>query len=278
MPWLPELFTAPALEQAEKKWQRELVTVPFFDGLLSGDFEALIGSFAGEPELHHPVRGRIRGAQAFGAYVTATNTWLQQQNASIEDVEYVVAGHRGFAEVVIHLEGEDARVGLPVLVVSDKQSDGRIVELRIYYSSWPLRGSHAIRPPVLQPDAKLRAPDVVAEYLSALSAGDTDALVATFEADGYAREPAGAPFIHRGQDGLRAFYELLFSNGGGVSLEHCLLTDNHRVCALEYNVVQWGKTELPPQAGIAVYVRGDSGKLAAARIYDDVKPPLASSA
>ncbi len=274
MPWLPELFTAPALEQAEEKWQRELVTVPFFDGLLSGDFDALIGSFAGEPELHHPVRGRIRGAQAFEAYVTATNTWLQQQNASIEDVEYAVTGHRGFAEVVIHLEGDDARVGLPVLVVSDKQSDGRIVELRIYYSSWPLRGSHAVRPPVLQCDPKLRAPDVVAEYLSALSAGDADAIVATFEADGYAREPAGAPFIHRGEDGLRRFYELLFSNGGGVSLEHCLLTDDHRVCALEYNVVQWGKTELPPQAGIAVYVRGESGKLVAARIYDDVEPPL----
>jgi hypothetical protein len=70
----------------------------------------------------------------------------------------------------------------------------------------------------------------------------------------------------------------LFSNGGGVSLEHCLLTDDRRACALEYNVVQWGKTEPPPQAGIAVYVRGESGKLAAARIYDDVKPPLASPA
>jgi hypothetical protein len=39
-------------------------------------------------------------------------------------------------------------------------------------------------------------------------------------------------------------------------------------------VVRWGKTELPPQAGVAVYVRGESGKLAAARIYDDTDPPL----
>jgi hypothetical protein len=45
------------------------------------------------------------------------------------------------------------------------------------------------------------------------------------------------------------------------------------VCALEYNVVKWGMTQLPPQAGVAVYVRGESGKLAAARIYDDVDPP-----
>ena len=36
----------------------------------------------------------------------------------------------------------------------------------------------------------------------------------------------------------------------------------------------WGRTELPPAAGVAVYVRGESGKLAAARVYDDVDPPL----
>jgi hypothetical protein len=50
--------------------------------------------------------------------------------------------------------------------------------------------------------------------------------------------------------------------------------DDARVCALEYNVVRYRKTELPPQAGLAVYSRGESGKLVAARIYDDVDPPL----
>jgi hypothetical protein len=39
-------------------------------------------------------------------------------------------------------------------------------------------------------------------------------------------------------------------------------------------VVRWGKTELPPEAGVAVYVRGRSGRLTAARIYDDTDPPL----
>jgi hypothetical protein len=33
---------------------------------------------------------------------------------------------------------------------------------------------------------------------------------------------------------------------------------------------------LPPAAGIAVDVRGDSGKLATARVYDDSQPPLSS--
>jgi predicted enzyme related to lactoylglutathione lyase len=59
-------------------------------------------------------------------------------------------------------------------------------------------------------------------------------------------------------------------------LEGCRLIDDDRACALEYNVVRWGKTELPPQGSIGVYVRGQSGQLAAARIYDDVDPPLSS--
>ena len=86
--------------------------------------------------------------------------------------------------------------------------------------------------------------------------------------------PRVAEYSHRGRDGLRAFYEHLFSNDGGIPLEHCGLVDNGRVCVIEYNVVRWGRTELPPEAGVAFYVRGESGKLAAARIYDDVDPPI----
>jgi hypothetical protein len=80
----------------------------------------------------------------------------------------------------------------------------------------------------------------------------------------------------RPQSYRRAFaaYEHLFSNGGGIPLEHCALVDDGRACALEYNVMRWGETELRPEAGVAVYVRGESGKLATARIYDDADPPL----
>ena len=274
MPWVPELFSAPVLQRLEEKRQRELITVPFFEGLLAGEFDALVGSFAGEPELHHPVRGRIRGAQAFKAYVTDTSAWFSERNISIEEVERVAAGRHGFGEAVLHLDGETERVGLPVAIVADKRSDGLIDELRVYYSSWPLTGRHANRPPLLQPAQELRASDVVAQYQRALSLGDVDAIVAAFEPDGYAREPAGGQYVHRGRDGLRAFYGRLFSNDGGIPLEHCALIDDHRACALEYNVVRWGETELPPQAGVAVYVRGNGGKIAAARIYDDVNPPL----
>ena len=216
MPWWPELFSAPVLARVQEKWQRDLATVPYFDGLLAGDFDALVGSFAGEPQLHHPVRGRIRGVRAFETYVTETNAWLRQRNVSVENVEYVHAERHGFAEVVLHLAGETGRVGLPVAVVADSRSDGRIDELRMYYSSWPLTGRHLNRPPLLQPDPELRESGVVADYQRALSAGDVDAIVAVFEPDGYAREPSGGEFVHRGPAGLHAFYELLFSNDGGI--------------------------------------------------------------
>jgi hypothetical protein len=84
--------------------------------------------------------------------------------------------------------------------------------------------------------------------------------------------------VHRGTDELRALYELFFSNGGGIPLEHCAVADDGRACALENNLVAWGRTEMPPEAGIAVYVRGDSGRLAGARVYDDSDPPLKARA
>ena len=223
MPWIPELFTAPLLEQAQERWGRELVTVPFFDGVLTGELDPLVRSFAGEPELHHPVRGRIRGVPAFEEFVIATRTWLTERNVSIEDVEYVVADGHGFAETVLHLDGEAGWVGLPVAVVSQRRPDGRIAELRMYYSSWPLTGHHG-------QDAH-RGP---AERL--LRAGLLERR----------RDPAGALHADRRRPRL----------------------------ALEYNIVRWGGTELPPQAGIAVHLRGPSGRLAAVRMYDDADPPL----
>jgi hypothetical protein len=274
MPWAPELFSAPVLEQIEERRDHKLVSVPYFDGLLAGELKPLIDSFAGAPELHDPVRGRVRGAQAFEAFVSEIVSWLRRHDASVEDVARVITERHGFEEVVLHLQADGGRIDLPVAIVTDHQADSQLEELRVYFSSWPTAGRHAHRAPLLQPDPQLGESDVIGEYQRALADGDVEAILDTFETDGYAREPAGSPHVHSGRDGLRSFYELLFSNGGGIPLEHCAVIDNGELCALEYNVVRWGTTSLPPQAGAAAYVRGANGKLAAARIYDDVDPPL----
>jgi hypothetical protein len=277
MPWAPEYFSAPVLEHwLEKRRRDRLAAVPFFDGLIAGEPDALLKSFAGEPELYDPVRGRVKGTQAFTAFVAQTSAWLVQRNVSVEEGGHVALERRACEEGVLHLDGETGRVELPFAIVADRQSDGRMTEVRIYCSSWALTGRHANRPPLLQHDPELRESDIVAEYQRALAAGNVEAIVAAFEPDGYAREPAGGQYLHRGPAGLRAFYERWFSNGGGIRLESCAVVDDGRACALEYNVSRFGQTELPPQAGITVFVRGQSGKLAAARLYDDAEPPLGS--
>src|SRR3954470_16078697 len=116
MPWAPELFSAPALERLEEKRGHNLATVQYFDGLISGELEPLIGSFAGEPELHHPVRGRIRGARAFETYFDEMQAMFRARIVSVEDVDRVVVRRHGFEETVVHLDGDAEEVGLPIAV------------------------------------------------------------------------------------------------------------------------------------------------------------------
>ncbi len=274
MPWTPDLFSASAIARLEQRHRRELASVPFFDGLLAEEIDALVASFVDEPELHTPVRGRIKGERAFRAYVAETKAWLAEHNASVEDVAHVTGERRGFEEVVLQLERGSGRVGLPVAIVADRRSGGLLDELRIYYSNWPLTGRHLNRPPLLQPDPELRPPDIVAEFGRALAAGELESILATCEEDARLREPAGDPYFYEGRAGLRAFYEPLFSNGG-IPLELCSLVEHERTCALEYNVVGWGRMAMPPQAAMGVFVRGANSRLAAVRLYDDVDRPLA---
>ena len=101
MPWAPELFSAPVLARLEEQRQHKLVDVPLWDGLMTGELDALIGSFAGQPEVHHPVRGRIRGAQEFGAFVTELHAWFGRCHVSVEEVDGVAAQRHGFDEVIL---------------------------------------------------------------------------------------------------------------------------------------------------------------------------------
>ena len=274
MPWVPELFTAPVLQELTDRRRRdELVAVPYFDGFLAGEPDALIESFAGEPVLHDPVRGVVRGVPAFRAFYPWMRDRLLQRHATVDDIDHRVLAGGGFEEVVLTLDGEAGRVALPFATVADRRADGRIDEVRIYHSTRPLWGAYATRPPLLQPDPELREPDALAAYHRALAAGDVDAIVATFEPDGYVREPTDAVRVHRGSDGLRAHYGRVFSYGGGIEVERCGLVGDESTWAFEYNVVRWGAAPLLPQAGLAVYVRGPSGRLAAVRVYDDVAPP-----
>jgi hypothetical protein len=269
VPWAPELFTAPALQHVLDRYRRDhMRSVPFFDGLLAGEPDALVASFAGVPVVRHPVQGRIEGEAAFRAFVAETAARLEAGHAGIEPVDHVLTDTRGVEEVVLHLDHEGERVETPWAMAADHDADERLIELRVYFSPWPLSDRRAERGRLLAPVSGLEAPDVAGEYVRALAAGDVAAVLATFEPDGYVRAPSGAAAVHRGADALRGVYERLFADGGGLVLEPCTVTDDGRVCALEYNMIGRGA----PVAALAVLTRGASGRLAAVRVYDDVEP------
>lgn len=136
MPWFPDLFSADALTRIEARRHPERVEkVAFFDGVMTAEVDALVGSFAGAPSLDHPTRGRIEGAEAFAQYARDTKAWLEERDAVVEDVTVTVTPGRSIEEVVVHLDGGGDPLDLPVAIVNDRDPDGRIVRQRMYCGS-----------------------------------------------------------------------------------------------------------------------------------------------
>jgi hypothetical protein len=282
MPWMPEVFSAPIAEPRRAQEEGEATgtndAVPYYEGILTDEPDALVRSFAARrPVLDDPRVGRVEGARGLRAFVTGTAEWLRERDAVVENVALTRTPTRTVEEVVLNLLADHgARVELPVAIVTDRNPDRTLKVVRVYHSTWPLTGEHRVRPPLLPADPNLHPEGTPGDYQRALAEGDLAGIVATFEPEGYAREPSGAYYLHRGAEALYELYRHLFANAGGIGLEHCTLTDDGVRCAIEYNCVRWGDTEIPPQAGVAVYERSSGGLLAAARIYDDVEPPSVS--
>jgi len=186
-------------------------------------------------------------------------------------VASIYADGRAVVELLAHLTGDGGELAWPVAVVAESPDDLSVI-FRTYCSQLPVDGRRHIRPPILKP-GDAHPGDVVGRYQAALEAGDAEAVVNAFTPDGYYREPIGPHATHRGAVELRAFFTRGFSAGGGIGLQHCMVTDDGVRCALEYNCVRWGRHDLPPQAGLGVYERDPDGLLAAARVYHDVEPP-----
>lgn len=271
MPWLPDLEAARLLYPPKEP---RAARMPFFGGIRELDSETLAASFAAEPLIDDPRHGRIASRGAFDAYVSSMRDWLRDQTAGqVDPVRLTLTASRSVEEVSVRLRGEHPE--LPVAIVTELAEDGRLIAIRVYHSLWPLSFGHRVRPPILGPDPAIRLQGSPADYQRGLAAGDADAVVASFEPDATVREPSGGPFTYSG-DAHRGIYDLMFANGGGIPLKFCTVTDDGVACAIEYICDRWGRDPIPPQAGVAIYERGTSGRLAAARIYDDVEPPASS--
>jgi hypothetical protein len=272
MPWFPEFVSA--VELARKQTHAAGLADPvaqYFAALNSGDSRLLEDAWPGEVVVYDPRAGEVRGHRQVRRFISRNLSWLAGLHARTETVASTVVGERAVVELLAHVDHGDRELSWPVAVVAESPDDLSVV-FRTYCSQWPVDEQRHVRPPILGPGPG-RPGDVVGRYQDGLAAGDTEAVVSTFAPDGYFRGPFGPRYDPRGTDELRSFFTRCFSAGGGISLQHCAVTDDGVRCALEYNCVRWGSHELPPQAGLGVYERGPDGLLAAARVYDDVQAP-----
>ena len=273
MPWFPEFTSAVELARAQTRTAGQADPVGrYFAALNEGDTHALEDVWSGEVVIYDPRAGEIRGHKQLRRFISHNKSWMAERDVRTEVVASTSVGGRAAVELLAHLVRDGEDLAWPVAVVAESPDD-RSVVFRTYCSQWPVDGRRHVRPSILEPGGASPA-DVVGRYHAALDAGDADAIVSTFAPDGYVQEFNGPPSDHRGSAELRSYFNQCFSIGGGIGLEHCALTDDGVRCVLEYNVVRWGRYDLPPQAGLGVYERSPDGLLAAARIYDDVVPPV----
>jgi hypothetical protein len=272
MPWFPDFASAVELARRQTRAAGQADPVAqYFSALNKGDAHALETVWPGEVVIYDPKVGEIRGHKELRRFVSQNRSFLAERHARIETVASTLAGGRAVVELLAHLTYDGREVAWPLAVVAESPDEWSVV-FRTYCSQWPVDGRRHVRPPILKP-GQAGPGDVVGRYQTALGAGDAEAIVSAFEPDGYFREPIGPHSTHRGAGELRSYFTTCFSAGGGIALQDCAVTDDGTRCAVEYNCARWGRHDLPPQAGIAVYERGPDGLLAAVRVYDDIEVP-----
>jgi ketosteroid isomerase-like protein len=245
----------------------------YLPALVSAQAEQLVRRLGGRATVDDPIFGRTTGMPALAGYLERAAAWFTAREGVFEVLAFTTGSDRDVTEGTLGLMVDGKRVSVPVAVVAERRPE-REVEIRVYYSTRLILGKPTARAPLVPRDDELTVPPPVASHLLALARGDVDSLVASFENGATLRDPAGETHVKKSQGGtLRAFYERLFESsqagGPGVEMLKGARADDGRMCALEYTVARLHGKDVTPQPGLAVYERGESGLLRAARLYHD---------
>jgi hypothetical protein len=247
----------------------------YLPALLSAQAEQLVRRLGERATVDDPIFGRTTGMPALRRYLDEVAAWLRKHDGAFDKVAFVTGSDRDVTEGILSLTFDGRRVKVPVAVVAERRPE-REVEMRLYYSTKPIKGTHAVRSPLLPKDDEVAVPAQVGAQLDSLARGDVGGVLASFENGAILRDAAGQDHAKEGRDGgaLRGFYEAICTSAPGPSAGIQILkgarADDGRLCALEYTVVRVRGKTVPPQAGLAVYERGETGLLHAVRIYEDI--------
>ncbi len=249
----------------------------YFPSLIARETEPLLRRLGNRATVDDPVFGRVVGPNALARRLEEVTTWLGMHAATFDRSGFVMGSDRDLTEGTLELAVEGRRVAIPVAVMAERRRE-REVELRIYHSTKGIRGAHSVRPPLLAQDDETTVPPPVAAYIDALERGDLAAAVGSFENGATVRDAEGQ--WHPKQEGggpLEGYCARLIGSdgspgsGGGARVVKNARADNGRTCVLEYTMLRVRGRDAPPQAGLAVFERGESGLLHALRVYDDIE-------
>jgi hypothetical protein len=248
----------------------KIIIKEYFTVLKKEDIDNLSSLLDEECILYAPLDGLIKGRNYIKKYIIEQKEWLNSKKARVDVINTIDSNNRIVIEFVIFYDKQEKPIELPVSAVLDIENKS-INSIRIYHSTWPITGKHIVIKPILQPE-QLDEPDIISMYMQGIKNADKDFVLSLFEENAYVQEPSGSKFRHHGKSGREKFYNFTFRRGG-VPLKHCTATYDGKHFAVEYIFDEWGDKKFEPQAGIAVYDIGESGKIAAVRIYDDASPP-----
>jgi len=256
-------------ERGEPSSLRGWLSEVYLPALASSQPDQLARRLGDRATVDDPIFGRTSGMPALLTYLQEVSAWLTKHAGTFDKLAFTMGSDRDVTEGTLTLTYEGRRVTVPVAVVAERRKE-REVELRCYYSTRPINGAHAVRSPLLPQDDEVSVPPPVAAHLDALGKGEAGAIVASFETNGTLRDAEGASYAKEG-GGLEAHYVKLFGGQAGIEVLKGARADDGRTCALEYTIVRVRGKGVPPQAGLAVYERGESGLLHAVRVYEDVE-------
>jgi hypothetical protein len=188
MPWFPDFVSAVELARRQTRAAGHADPVgQYLTALNKGDTHLLETEWPGEVVVYDPRAGEVRGHRQLRRFVSRNLSWLAGLHARTETVASTCAGGRGVVELLVHLDHRGRELAWPVAVVAESPSDLSVV-FRTYCSQWPVDEQRHLRPPILKPGTA-HPGDVVGRYQAALAAGDAEAVVRTFAADGYSQGP-----------------------------------------------------------------------------------------
>jgi len=245
----------------------------YFPALASSQVAPLALRLGDRATIEDPIFGRCSGRPELDERLEQMARWLSERDAAYESRAFVTGSDRDVAEGALTLTIGDRRVTLPVAVVTERRRE-REVELRAYYAAAKLGATPLPQREPLPSNEQITVPPPVAAHLEALARGDVDGVVASFEYGGTLRSPDGVTHAKiEGGGALRSYYANLITFDGtpaGLQVQKSARADDGNTCALEYTVVRLRGRNIPPQTGLAVYERGESGLLRTVRVYDDI--------